>query len=175
MSILLPLRRRPYLQPTIPDCICAPFFTSILVGYTFTYDVAIQNAYAELSAASIGLLLDMKEAVDLPSGVFELANLTPGEKYIVKMVAVDANFNSSSREEYVSLANIRAPTVNQFTTYNFEAGSIIVGVDVSDDSGRAVAIAYLYWKEDPNNELDGWGISLTNGFGNVTFTGLDRP
>jgi hypothetical protein len=100
-------------------------------------------------------------------------NLTPGEEYIVKMVAVDTNFNSTSREEYVSIADIRAPTINQFITYSSEAGSITVGVNVTDDSGRAVAIAYLYWKEDPYNELDSWGIPLTNGVVNVTFTGLD--
>jgi len=89
------------------------------------------------------------------------------------MVAVDTNFNSTSREEYVSIADIRAPTINQFIAYNIEAGSISVGVDVSDYSGSAVTIAYLYWAEDPNNELDRWGISLTNGVGNATFTGLD--
>ena len=58
----------------------------------------------------------------------------------------------------MSIADIRAPTINQFITYSSEAGSITVGVDVSEDSGRDVAIAYLYWKEDPNNELDRWGI-----------------
>jgi len=91
----------------------------------------------------------------------------------VKMVAVDTNLHSTSREEYVSIADIRAPTINQFITYNSTAGSITIGVDVSDDSGRAVAIAYLYWKEDPNDEIDSWVTPLTNGVGNVTFTGLD--
>ena len=162
----------PSLPPTIPVFICAPFFISIVVGYTVADDVEIQQAYAELSAASSGLLLDLKQAVDLPSGALEFLNLTPGEEYIVKMVAVDTNFNMTSREEYVSIADITAPTINQFITYNMEAGSITVGVDVTDDSGRAVAIAYLYWKEDPNNELDSWGIPLTNGVGNATFTGL---
>ncbi len=93
-------------------------------------------------------------AVDLPSGALDFTNLTPGEEYIVKMVAVYTYFNSTSREEYVLIVDIRAPTINPFITYNMEAGSITVGVDVSDDSGRAVAIAYVYWKEDPNNELD---------------------
>jgi hypothetical protein len=163
----------PSLSPTIPVFICAPFFNSIIVSYTVADDVAIQNAYAKLSAAFSGLLLDLKGVVDLPSGVFDFKNLTPGEEYIVKMVTVDINFNSTLREEYVSIADIAAPAINQFITYNSEAGSITVGVDVSNDSGRAIAVAYLYWKEDTNNELDSWGISLTNGVGNVTFTGLD--
>jgi hypothetical protein len=165
----------PSLPPTIPVFICAPFFISIIVSYTVANDVAIQNAYAELSAASSRLLLDLKEAVDLPSGVFDFKNIMPGEEYIVKMVAVDTSFNSTSMEEYVSIADICAPTINQLITCSSEAGLITVGVDVSDDSSRAVVIAYLYWKEDPNiNDLDSWGIPLTNGVGNVTVTKLDH-
>ena len=60
----------PSLPHTIPEFIRASFSTSILVGYTVANDVAIQKAYAEFSAASYGLLLDLKEAVDLSSGVF---------------------------------------------------------------------------------------------------------
>ena len=82
------------------------------------------------------------------------------------------NDNITSREEYVEVVDTTAPTINQFITYILVVGEITVGVDISDDSGRAVAIAYLYWKEDPNNELDSWGIPLTNGVGNATFTGL---
>ena len=43
----------------------------------------------------------------------------------------------------------------------------------ADGAGTKSSLAYLYWKEDPYNELDSWGIPLTNGVGNVTFTGLD--
>ena len=89
------------------------------------------------------------------------------------MFAVDTEFNTTSREEYVTIADVTAPVINQFFTYNSEVGSITVSVDVSDDSGRVVAIAFLYWKEDPNNELDSWGIPLTNGVGTATFTDLD--
>ena len=48
-----------------------------------------------------------------------------------------------------------------------------MSVDVSDDSGHIVVIAYLYWKEEPYNELDSWGIHLANGVGSVIFTGQD--
>ena len=89
------------------------------------------------------------------------------------MSAVDTNDNITSLEEYVEVVDTTAPIINQFITYSLVAGEITVGFDVSDDSGRAVAIAYLYWKEDPYHELDSWGIPLTNGVGNVTFSGLD--
>jgi len=88
------------------------------------------------------------------------------------MVVVD-EFNMSSREEYPSIADVTAPVINHFFTYSYEAGSISVSVDVSNDSGRVVAIAYLYWKEEPYNELDRLGIPLTNGVGSVVFTGLN--
>jgi hypothetical protein len=163
----------PSPPPTIDDFTCLPLFTTIIVGYTVSSEIGIQNAYAELSDGRSGLLLDLKVAVDLPTGVLEFTNLTPGEDYIVKLFAVDTEFNTTSREEYVTIADVTAPVINQFFTYSSEVGTITVSVDVSDDSGRVVAIAFLYWKEDPNNELDSWGIPLTNGVGTATFTDLD--
>jgi hypothetical protein len=56
---------------TIDEFICAPFLTSIIIAYTVSSDIGIQNAYAELFAASSGLLLDLNEAIDLPSGVLD--------------------------------------------------------------------------------------------------------
>jgi hypothetical protein len=44
---------------------------------------------------------------------------------------------------------------------------ITVAVDVSDNSGRVVVIAFSYWKEETYKELDNQGIPLTNGVGNV--------
>ena len=51
--------------------------------------IGIQSANAEMSAASSGLLLDMKQAVDLPSDVLELTNIIVGEDYIVKIADID--------------------------------------------------------------------------------------
>ena len=58
-------------------------------------EIGIQNAYVELSDGRSGLLLDLKVAVDLPTGVLELTNLTPEEDYIVKLFAVDTEFNTT--------------------------------------------------------------------------------
>jgi hypothetical protein len=44
----------------------------------------------------------------------------------------------------MNIADVTVPVINQFFTYSYKAGSISVSVDVSDDSGRVVAIAYLY-------------------------------
>jgi len=49
------------LPSTIPEFICLPFVAPVLVAYTDADDVAIQSAYAELSAASSGLLLFLAE------------------------------------------------------------------------------------------------------------------
>jgi hypothetical protein len=67
-----------------------------------------------LSAASSDLLLNLKKKlVDLPSVFLELANLTPGEDCIVKVVVVDIEFNMSSREEYPSIAEVTSSVINR--------------------------------------------------------------
>ncbi len=75
--VYLPPPPPPSLPPTIDEFTCVPLFDSILVAYTVADDVGISNAYAELSSAA--LLLDLKEAIHLPSGVLEFTALTPGE------------------------------------------------------------------------------------------------
>ena len=50
--------------------------------------------------------------------------------------------------------------------YNsFVVETISVNVYVSDNSGRVVAKSLLYWKEESYEELDKWGIPVTNGVG----------
>jgi hypothetical protein len=60
-------------------------------------------------------LQDPKQADKLP--VFEFTNLTPRDNYIVELVAVNTEFNMTSREEYMRILNITAPIFNQFFTY----------------------------------------------------------
>jgi len=91
------LRRHRFLR----DCqvhVCS-VFTSIIAAYTVSSNIGIESAYAELSAASSRLLLDLKQAAEFPSGVLEFTDFTQGDDYIVKLVAVDTEFNMSSREE----------------------------------------------------------------------------
>jgi hypothetical protein len=95
MSIPLPLHRRLDLPPTIDDSTCAPVFTSIIIEYTVFNEVGIHNAYVELASANSRLLLNLKEAVDLPTGVLEFTNLNPGKNYIVKFTAVDTDCNTT--------------------------------------------------------------------------------
>ncbi len=118
--------------------------------------IDIQRPYAELSDGDSALLLDLKQVIDLPSGVLEFTNLKPGEDCIVKMVGDDTKFSMTSREKYIAIANVTAPVFNRYLTYSSVAGSIPISVDVSDYSGRVVTIAYLYWLSDPNNELDSY-------------------
>ena len=85
-----PLQHQPPSPPFgVDDFTCVPFFTSIIVVYTVSSHIGIQSANAEMSAASSGLLLDMKQAVDLPSDVLELTNIIVGEDYIVKIADID--------------------------------------------------------------------------------------
>ena len=91
----------------------------------------------------------------------------------MKMVAVDTEFNMTSREEYLSIADVTAYVISQLIAYNSEVGSIFVGADVSDDSGSVVAIAYVSLPQEPDYVLDARGIPLTDGVGNATFTNLD--
>jgi hypothetical protein len=63
-----------------------------------SFEVGIQNAHVEQPDANSGLLLDLKQAVDLPSRVLEFTNCTLGENYIDKFTAVDNEFNMTSRE-----------------------------------------------------------------------------
>jgi hypothetical protein len=169
----------PSQPPTISDVIVAPLWNTIIVGYTVSDDVEIQSVYAELLNSDSYEQIEMQQSDDVPNGavsysaLFNFQDVTPGNSYIVKMSAIDTNDNITSQEEYVSIVDTTAPVINQFLVYSFVVGTINVGVDVSDDSGRVVAIAYLYWKEEPNDELDSWGIELTNGQGNVSFTDLD--
>jgi hypothetical protein len=124
-------------------------------------------------------LIEMQQADDVSdnavsySAIFNFLDVTPGNSCIVKMSAVDTNDNITSPKEIVDIFDTPAPVINHFLVYSSEIGTINVGVDVSDDSGRVVAISFLYWKEEPNNELDSLGIPLTNGQGNMSFTDLD--
>ncbi len=95
-----------------------------------------------------------------------------GEEYIVEFTAADTDFNTTSREEYVFIKDLTAQVINQYILYSSVTETISVGVDVSDNSGRVVANTFLYWKAEPNNEHDSWGILLTNGVGNITFTDI---
>jgi len=71
-----------------------------------------------MSAASSGLLLDLKQAADLPPGVLEFTNLTLGEDYIVKLVEVETECNMTAREEYVPpIADVTPPRINECFTY----------------------------------------------------------
>ena len=101
-------------------------------------------------------------------------NLASGSSYIVKLTAIDTNDNMTSREEYITIADVTAPVINQLQVYSPTAGHLKVDVNISDDSGGSVvAIAYLYWIFDISNELDSCWIELTDGAGSVTFTDLD--
>ena len=71
----------PSLPPTIPDFTRAPSFTSIIVAYTVADDVGILHAYAELIDSNC-TLIELKEAVHIPSGVIEFLNLTPGSSLL---------------------------------------------------------------------------------------------
>jgi hypothetical protein len=168
----------PSQPPTISDAIVVPLWNTIIVGYTVSDDVEIQSIYIELLNSNTYELIEMQQADDVPDdavsyeAVFNFLDVTPGNSDIVKMSAVDMNDNITSQEEYVDIVDTTAPVINPFLVYSSEVGTINVGVDVSDDSDRVVAIAYLCWKEEPNDELDSWGIELTNGQGSVSFTGL---
>ncbi len=122
-------------------------------------DVGIHNAYAELSTGDSGLLLDLKEAVDLLSGVVEITSLNPEQESIVKFTAVDTYFDTISTEEYVFIQNLKAPVINQFIVYSSVMGTISVGVDVFNNYGLLlVPIAFLHWKGKPNTQLDRRGV-----------------
>ncbi len=123
-------------------------------------------------AASSGLLLDLEEEIDFPSGLLELIKLTQDEEHIHKFTAVDTEFNMTSREEYLAISDVTAPVINQFFTYNSEAGSITVSINVSDDSGSVITVAYLYSREH-DELIHSRGIPLTIGVGNATCTNLD--
>ena len=140
----------PSAPPTIPDFTCTPFSSSILVNYTIANDVEIQSAYAELLDTNYTLLA-IKQAEDIPSGavsysgVLEFLNLASGTSYIVKLTAIDTNDNMTSREEYLTIADVTAPVINSFQAYCLTAGHLVVYVNVTDDSGGSVVcIAYLY-------------------------------
>jgi hypothetical protein len=163
----------PSLPPTIPDFTVAPFFTSIIVAYTVADDVGVPSAYAELLDTD-NALLELKEALDTPSGVVEFLNVQSGRSYIVRLTAVDANDNLSFREEYVTIADVTAPVINEFQVYSPTPGQLKVDVNVTDDTGGSVVcIAYLYWIFDLGDELDSYTIELTDGLGSVTFRELD--
>ena len=72
----------------------------MVIAYTVSDDVGIQNAYAELAAANYGLL---------SFGVLEFTSLNPGEEYIVKFTADDTDFNTTSREEYFFIQDFAEP------------------------------------------------------------------
>ena len=163
----------PSEPPTIPDFTRTPFFSSTIVAYTVADDVEIQSAYAELLDSNY-TLVELKQAVDIPSGVIEFINLTPGSWYIVKLTAVDTNDNITSREEYLTIADVTAPGINHLQVYSPTSGQLKVDVNVSDDSGGSVVcIAYLYWIFDTNNELDSYWVELIVAAGTVTFIDLD--
>jgi hypothetical protein len=170
----------PSQPPTIPDFTCTPSSSSILVNFSVADDVEIQSAYAELLDSNYTLLA-IKQAEDIApgavsySGVLEFLNLSSSSSYIVKLTAIDTNDNMASREEYITIADVAAPVINQFQVYSPTTGHLKVDVNVTDDSGGDVfCSASLYWIFDLSNELDSYSIELTDGLGSVTFTDLDR-
>ncbi len=119
-------------------------------------------------------LIERKLDIDIPSGMIEFLNLTPGSSYNVKMYAVDANDNVTFREEYLTITDVDASVINEFEVYSSIAGHLKVDVNISDYSGGNVfSGAYLYWILDLNTKLNHYYIELMNGVGSVTFTDLD--
>ena len=80
------------------------------------------------------MLLELKQAIDIPSGAIEFLNLTPGSSYIVKLTAVDTNDNMTSREEYLQIADVTGPAINEFQVYSPAPGHLKVDINVTDDS-----------------------------------------
>ena len=106
--------------------------------------------------------------------MIEFLNLALGRSLIVKLTTIDINDNMTSREEYITIADVAAPVINQFQVYSPTSGHLKVDVNVADDSGGCVVcIAYLYWIFDTNTKLDSYWVELTDGAGSVTFTNLD--
>ena len=145
----------PSEPPTSPEFVCVQFFTSRLVTYTVEDHVNIRSSYAELLNTNYTLLA-LKQAEDIPSGavsysgVLEFLDLAAGNSFIVKLISVDTNDNMTSREEYITIADVAAPVINEFQAYNPTPGHLKVDVNVSDESGGivvaiAIAIAYLCW------------------------------
>jgi hypothetical protein len=169
----------PSSPPTIPDFTCTPSSSSILINFSVADDVEIQSAYAELLDTNYTLLA-IKQAEDIPSGavsysgVLEFLNLSSSSSYIVKLTAIDTNDNMASREEYITIADVAAPVINQFQVYSPTTGHLKVDVNVTDDSGGDVfCSASLYWIFDLDTELDYYYVELTDGLGSVTFRDLD--
>ena len=72
-------------------------------------------------------------------------NLASGSSFIVKLTAIDINDYMTSREEYITIADVTAPVINSSQVYSLISGRLIVHVNVTDDSGGSVVcIAYLY-------------------------------
>ena len=105
--------------------------------------------------------------------MIEFPNLIPREEYIVKLTSVDTDYNSTSREEYVLIQDNINPVINQLLVYRFAVTTDSIGIGVSDNSGRVIAIAFIYWKREQYDELDNWEIPLTNGGTNLTFENLN--
>jgi len=148
----------PSEPPTILEFVCVPFFSSIIGTYTIQDDVEIQSAYAELFVDTNYTLLAIKQAEGIPSGavtfsgVLEFLNLATGSSYIVKLAAIDTNDKMASREEYITIADVTAPAINQFQVHSPTSDHLKVDVIVTSDSGgNVVCIAYLYWIFDLSN------------------------
>ena len=62
----------------------------------------------------------------------------------MKFTAVDTKFNITSRDEYVFVADNIDPDINHFIVYYSAVGTTSVGIGVSNNSGRVVAIAFIY-------------------------------
>ena len=75
----------------------------------------------------------------------------PGRSYIVKMCAINANDEITSREEYTQIVDMTAPVIHDFTVTSPVAGQLKVDVNVTDVSGGAVfCSASLYWVLTPD-------------------------
>jgi hypothetical protein len=133
----------PSQPPTISDVIVAPFFGSIIVGYTVSGDSEIKSVYAEVLDSNTYERIELKNVDHVPDGAvsysaaFNFQALAP-RSYIVKMYAVDTNDNITTRKEYGELVDMIALTINMFTTTAHVHGDITVDVNVIDDSGGAV-------------------------------------
>jgi len=79
------------------------------------------------------------------------------------------------RDKYIFIQDNTDPVINKFIAYSSVVETTSVGFDVLGKIGRVMmAIAFLYWKEEPCDRLDSWGVPLTDGFGNATFEHVNQ-
>ncbi len=110
----------------------------------------------------------------MPTAVFTLDDLTPGQDYYVKLYIVDTSENISTREEYVSIVDFTPPTVNLFTTTSHTRYTITVNIEITDDSGGGIyAGCSIYWLLDIETEIQWFEIDIVIGVGMCEFWNLD--